>query len=114
MAADGGLITRSGVLRRANGGSVELPGYDPQGNRYVINTGGGSDPYVDPNPAWTNLSDKGRAEYYAANPMMANITAYGAGAIKGMMPGALIDNAYLGLGYLANKFGMAVTHEYYD
>jgi hypothetical protein len=78
------------------GGSTVIPSDSP----------GGSDQYVDPNPAWTNMSDAEKADYYAKNPLMADITAYGAGAIKGMIPGYnLIDNLYLGLGYLSNKFG---------
>ena len=94
------LIPTKGVSSVGGGGGT--------GGSTVIpsDSSSGSDPYVDPNPAWTNMSDKGKAEYYAANPLMADITAYGAGAIKGMIPGYnLIDNLYLGLGYLSNKFG---------
>jgi hypothetical protein len=69
-------------------------------------SGGSSDPYADSNPAWTNLSDSGKAAYYAANPLMANITAYGKGALQGMLPGyGLINGLPIVAGYIANMFG---------
>jgi hypothetical protein len=36
--------------------------------------GGGSRGYVDSNPAWTNMTDAEKANYYANNPTMASIT----------------------------------------
>ncbi len=47
---------------------------------------GGSD-YVDPNPAWTNMSDAQKAAYYAENPTMGAITR-GAQTVFGYLPGA--------------------------
>ena len=47
---------------------------------------GGSD-YVDPNPAWTNMSDAEKAAYYAENPTMGAITR-GAQTVFGYLPGA--------------------------
>jgi len=104
----------------AAGGSVGGYIYDPRTGLYtkpsgegattilpsgaVVDSGGSSDPNVDPNPAWTALSDKGRAEYFAdpKNAFITNLTALGTGAIKGMVPGAF---APIALGYLANMFG---------
>ena len=64
--------------------------YDPVTQKYTLVTesnplsdsftkdsgsgGGGSDPYSDPNPSWSNMTDREKASYYAANPTMAAIT----------------------------------------
>jgi len=50
---------------------------------------GGSDPYVDPNPAWTNLSNEGKAAYFAANPIEANLNALAIYGFKNTPLGAI-------------------------
>jgi hypothetical protein len=51
--------------------------------------GGGNDPYVDPNPAWTNLSNEGKAAYFAANPIEANLNALAIYGFKNTPLGAI-------------------------
>ena len=65
--------------------------YDPVTQKYTLVTesnplsgsftkdsgSGGSDPYSDPNPSWSNMTDREKASYYAANPTMAAITQAG-------------------------------------
>ena len=67
--------------------------YDPVTQKYTLVTesnplsgsftkdsgsgAGGSDPYSDPNPSWSNMTDREKASYYAANPTMAAITQAG-------------------------------------
>jgi hypothetical protein len=77
----------------AEGGEVGGYTYDPVTQMYVKKAGegatmvsptggisgasgssGGSDPYSDPNPSWSNMTDREKASYYAENPTMAAIT----------------------------------------
>jgi len=77
----------------AEGGEVGGYTYDPVTQMYVKKGGegatmvsptggisgasgssGGSDPYSDPNPSWSNMTDREKASYYAENPTMAAIT----------------------------------------
>jgi hypothetical protein len=52
-------------LKMAGGGQVELPIYDSEGNRTVINyDSGGNDPSVDPNPGWSGLTPGEQAAYF--------------------------------------------------
>ena len=80
-------------VKMANGGQVELPMYDPEGKKYILNEQGGSE-YVDSNPGWSAKSDAEKASYYSQNPTMAKITQLGQKAFGltslGMLQNALV------------------------
>jgi hypothetical protein len=78
--------------------SVPKYTYDPITQRFTLDTstdkkkedvadsdssaGGGSDPYVDPNPNWSNMTLDQKAAYFADNPKEAKVASTLAGLVK--------------------------------
>jgi len=103
-------------VRMAEGGQVNLPMYDAEGNRYVI--GGGGDPVTNP---FSDLTQAQQAAYYAANPTMAAITRAGQDvfnattlgrAQNALVPGFQAQQNVLTHGFVPSNFvdpGLAVA-----
>ena len=95
MSNGNDMAAYMGQDKFAEGGEVGGYTYDPvtqmytkkagEGATMVSPVGGisgasgssGSSDYVDPNPGWSNMTDREKAAYYAANPTMAAITQLG-------------------------------------
>ena len=95
MSNGNNMAAYMGQDKFADGGEIGGYTYDPvtqmytkkagEGATMVSPVGGisgasgssGSSDYVDPNPGWSNMTDREKASYYAENPTMAAITQAG-------------------------------------